>query len=143
LTEEISKAISTGLTFADACSLVGISETSFYTWRRKGDAELKRRGAKAAKSDPNAEPYVQFTQSIKGAIPRRKRKLLNMIYKHAEIEWVAAAWLLERMHPDEFSLVQKVRTELTGKDGGAVKVQNGIAPEVRAALDKIYGGGGE
>lgn len=86
---------------------------------------------------------MQFTQAIKGAIPRRKRKLLNMIYKHAEFEWVAAAWLLERMHPDEFSLVQKVRTELTGKDGGAVKVQGGVAPEVLAALDKIYGGGGE
>jgi len=120
---------------------VGISETSFYTWRRKGDAELKRRGAKDAKSDPNAEPYVQFTQSIKGAIPRRKRKLLNMIYKHAEIEWVAAAWLLERMHPDEFSLVQKVRTELTGKDGGAVKVQTtqDITDE---QLERIISGAG-
>jgi len=32
------------------------------------------------------------------------------------------------------------RQEVTGKDGGAVKVQGGLSPEFIAALNKIYGG---
>jgi hypothetical protein len=32
------------------------------------------------------------------------------------------------------------RQELTGKDGGAVKVQGGLSPEFVTALNKIYGG---
>ena len=44
---------------------------------------------------------------------------MAQIRLHASGDWRAAAWILERRHPDDYGK----RTELTGKDGGPVKTE--------------------
>ena len=50
-------------------------------------------------------------------------------------------FLMKAHRPEKYRDVY--RTELTGKNGGAVKVQSGLSPEFAAALNKIYGDKGD
>ena len=107
LTKEIEQAIVTGLSYRDACEVVGINESTFYKWIQRGEAELERvaDGGDVAESE---QPFVQFVNTIKKAIPKRKSTLLHKI--RTDESWQSAAWLLERIHPDEFSRHVKVES---------------------------------
>ncbi len=124
-----------GLSNTDAIALAGIDDSTFYKWLKRGGAEAARLAAhpKAAPRDRET-PFVQFFQYIKGAIPRRKMKLLGTIHTATVDNWTAAAWLLERLHPDEFARRETVRNEVTGADGGPVVIDDsGITDDERAA----------
>lgn len=104
LTEEICNNITIGLSNKDACALSGITEAAFYKWMKRGQQELDRvsvgNGRKISKKE---KPFVFFVESIKKAQPKRKRRLIGKIQIAAETgQWQAAAWILERLHPQEF-----------------------------------------
>lgn len=61
-----------------------------------------------ANPSPTERPFVEFADIIKRAIPRRKLTLLTKI--RSDESWQSAAWLLERIHSDEFSRNLKVQT---------------------------------
>lgn len=82
LTAEVCKYISNGLSQVDACTMVDISEDTFYRW---------------AKEKP------EFSEQLKKATIRFKLYHLMNIGKHAEVSFPASAWLLERKFSSEFS----------------------------------------
>jgi hypothetical protein len=106
LTKKICAAIRTGLTYKDACLVAGISETSFYEWRSKGEQELARLNEKGARRRSSMQPYADFAESLKKAVPQRKLTLLNNIRKANA--WQSDAWLLERLHYDEFGKRERI-----------------------------------
>src|SRR3990167_7421744 len=117
MVKAITGAIADGLSNVDATAVSGISEKSFYDWLKRGEAEAQRRAAgEQARVDEN--PFLQFLQSIKKAVPKRKRKHLCNIARASRRTWQASAWLLERQHPDEFG--QRARLEHSGPDGGPI-----------------------
>ena len=100
------EAIDIGLTHKLACEYAVISESTFYAWVQRG---------KAATSGI----YLEFLDALARAEAQGASRLLAQIRLHAATDWRAAAWVLERRHPDDYGK----RAEVTGKEGGPVQVE--------------------
>lgn len=94
LTQELLERMVTlkrdGLTDKDICAAVGIDQSTLYRWLRECDTRLKR----------------ALNAQLKKADSEYKEELLNCIRDAARAKnsfWTAAAWLLERKYPDEYS----------------------------------------
>lgn len=112
--EIIARAIAEGLSTKDTCALVEIDPTTFYRWFNDGEEEIKRLDALPHDWDendinPHLVNYVLFNNAVKKAIPMRKLALINKI--RLADEWQSKAWLLERLHPEEFGKRTVVKIE--------------------------------
>ena len=135
--QNISASISVGLSNQDAATVNGIDRSTFYNWLCRGETEIARVAGTRRKIRKREAPFVEFFYAIKKAGPRRKRSLLAHIRsaaqggalitetrtikrgkeivekvtveKAAPPQWQAAAWLLERINPEEFSKRIQVR----------------------------------
>lgn len=94
LTEEMLRRMvelkKNGLTDKDICAAVGIHQSSFYRWIGEPKTKLQR----------------ALSEELKKAESDYKEELLNCIRDAAMAKnsfWTAAAWLLERKYPDQFS----------------------------------------
>ena len=100
LVEKAVEMKSHGMTNADICRALGVSETAWYNWLREPDTKVK----------------VALVEGIKKAEAEYKETLLQSIMATATREknpqWTAAAWLLERKYPDEYAqTTRKAETE--------------------------------
>lgn len=102
LLKEIIKNIEEGSSNKDACILAGISEETFYQW-------LRPTVQVDGKDVPNSDFKPELSESIKKAIIKRKKALINKII--TDPSWQARAWYLERQHYDEFGQKQKIEVE--------------------------------
>ena len=120
VTERFIRAIRVGCPIKDACGCAGISETTYFKWMQWADSDRK-----------DVKKYREFRDSVKAAEGEATQGWLAIIEKAArEGSWQAAAWKLERRR-DMF--IPKVRQEVTGKDGEAIKIEE----QVREARDVI------
>lgn len=91
LVEQAVEMKSHGMTNADICRALCVSETAWYNWLREPDTKVK----------------VALVEGIKKAEAEYKETLLQSIMATATREknpqWTAAAWLLERKYPDEYA----------------------------------------
>ena len=88
-----------GLTSRDICQALGICEQAFCRWVIRPSRKLHRslsEGLKRAKADYKAE----LLASIMDTATREK-----------DPQWTAAAWLLERKHPDEYAQTTREKDE--------------------------------
>ena len=101
--DEAKQALSVGFPQGRIASLLGISEAAFSRMlnRNKGENEL--------------------AISLSLAKEKGKKNLLGLIDKHAQKNWQAAAWLLERCNGSEF----------------AQRTQTGSSPQVQVNLSNI------
>lgn len=104
--KKIVKALAAGATHDLAALYAGISRTSFYEWKAKGEA-----------GDPN---FTDFSDAIALAEGKGAVELLETIQTAVKDpkEWRAATWILERRYPDDYG---KVRQEITGANGGPIE----------------------
>ena len=104
----IVDGINAGLTFGLTCARAGVTPATFYTfyWLEKGEA---------AKSGA----LMEFFDTVSRAKADSAMRLVSQITLQAPTDWRAAAFLLERRFPDDYGK----RSEVTGKDGGPVKVE--------------------
>ena len=111
----------------NACAAMGISEENFYNWMRRGEDEADRlKLLKGGTPMPNEDKYLQFFQSVKEAKARSRSLLHGVIIKEAfNGDWKAAAWMLSRTSPDQYS--EKVQAELSTKVSNPVEIQVSIA----------------
>ena len=94
-----------------AASAAGVSKQTLYTWLRQG-AE-------------GEEPFTQFLDAVERAQGEADIRDLKTIREAAHGgAWQAAAWRLERRHPDQWG---RRRVEMTGAGGGLVGVD--VTPE--------------
>ena len=102
--EAVLNAIEAGGTLTDAARVAGIGRRTLYDWLEQ-DPELGER--------------------IDEAKLRRREKLLRRIEQSSEEgDWKAAAWILERTMPEEFSRNAKVTV------GGQLATSNVIVNKV-------------
>tara|TARA_Y100001938_G_scaffold91190_1_gene125092 strand:- start:85 stop:540 length:456 start_codon:yes stop_codon:yes gene_type:complete len=101
--DEAKQALSVGFPQGRIASLLGISEAAFSRMlnRNKGENEL--------------------AISLSLAKEKGKKNLLGLIDKHAQKNWQAAAWLLERCNGSQF----------------AQRTQAGSSPQVQVNLSNI------
>lgn len=120
LTAALCAELKLGMSIRAACQHVGIDDSTFRKWMMRGaDGE---------------EPFVTFRTEATQAKSDGVRALVVTVRKAAASDWRAAAWILERREPDDWSK----RTEISGPDGGPVQVQNlaaEIAQQLKTATD--------
>jgi len=125
LTDEIVErfltAIKLGCPKKDACGASGIAEATLYRWMEWADSDRRDAGR-----------YKDFQEQIKIAEGEATRNWLAIIERAArDGSWQAAAWKLERRRG---MFIPKVRTEVTGRDGEAIKIES-EARSAREILD--------
>ena len=106
-----------GMYITQACDMVGLSKSSYYSWIN--------RAKKIEKSDdevaPDDEIYVEFLDSVKKARAEAEAYHLKNVRDAGEISWQASAWWLERSAPDRWG--RRERVEVVGKDEGPVVIK--------------------
>lgn len=104
-TVQLEKLLSSHPSTITACTLAGVEERTYYKWIEKAD-------------EPDAlKIYVQFRQRMRVARQLGKMSKVQIIHTAAtgpDGDWRAAAWLLERTHPDEFAPKEKLDVRHTG-----------------------------
>jgi transposase len=106
----IVEAIRNGNYMETAAQAVGVHKGTLYRWIEQAD-------------DPEASDiYRAFRDAVESARAEAEKRDLDIITRAAhDGSWQAAAWKLERRTPQRWGRVN--RTEVTGADGGALKVE--------------------
>lgn len=115
VTEIVCRELRLGLSIASACAAANIDKATYHRWIARGD---------------EGPPFGDFRDATTKARSEGTRGLEHTVRKAAVGDWRAAAWMLERRAPEDWSK----RTEITGKDGGAVEVQVIVSPGLLADI---------
>jgi hypothetical protein len=98
LTPKLQKAITghiaDGLPYDTACALVGIDYQTFSLWMRRGkgtDSQM-----------PQTELYMNFMIAVQKAKAQAEAFAVQSVVVAYPDNWKAAAWMLERRHPDKW-----------------------------------------
>ena len=128
---EICKNIASGLSAKDSAQMSGVAESTFHEWCRPLNAD----------GSSNRNYHPELTESLNEAVIKRKRLWLKAI--RTDKSWQSRAWLLERIHKDEFSTRKE---ELhSGKLEQAITVSimpyipHGATPEQLSRIKEAYG----
>jgi len=97
ITIEVTKRIRAGNYIKVACEAVGISQTSYFDWLKKGEQGI--------------EQYAEFLGAIKKAEAEAQVNFVAIIASQAPTQWQAAAWWLERRFPDKWGRKEKIEIE--------------------------------
>jgi transposase len=105
IVDEVARAIALGMTQTDAARAAGVQPRTFESWLEKG-----RAGNPA---------YARIVDPIDNARALGQRSLADRIAKASNKDWRAAAWILERRHPqtwgkhDTLHMSAKIETAVT------------------------------
>lgn len=120
LTKEIIKQveqyIKSGMSQEDCISYLGVCKTSFYAYKKKGEAlidKIENDEINKKKLTLKEKLYINFANTLKKAQIDNKMRCVTIIQKSAETSWQAAAWFLERRYFDEYG--KKEKHEIEGK----------------------------
>lgn len=128
--ERIVTAIRAGSYLDDAANYAGISYRTVLRWVERGriaDSEL----SDGNEITDDELPFWQFWQSVENARAQAVIRNVGIIQSAAQDgQWQAAAWYLERTNPRKWGRHETV--ELTGADGGAIKVEHSVKDTLAA-----------
>jgi len=94
--DSILEAIRIGITFERAAELHRVSRATIYRWR-------------------NEDP--EFDKDVLEAVVYSEAILLQRINDKTTDDWKAAAWILERRHPNQYSPRREIDVTVTKSDG--------------------------
>lgn len=126
LLDLICRALRAGSFIEPACIASGIHESTFYSWRERGEADLEN-GVESkyaefveATTRARAEGEVGAVATVRragaGRAPVFDKKTGEMLDSGMPGDWRAAAWLLERGHRERWGKVH----EISGPGGGPI-----------------------
>ncbi len=108
---KLLKAIRYGNDKKVACALAGISETTLYRWleqAQKKNARVELREFRESFERAEAEAEVMKVSHITQAANNGR--------------WQAAAWWLERKHPERWGQQTKIKAEVSGPNGEPIAI---------------------
>ena len=123
ITERIAREMALGLSLESAAQRCGVASRTAHQWHSNGKAGKR--------------PYVAFFAAIQKAESDREQRLLAIVDaackpdKQGKISWQAAAWKLERLHPDRWArpaqriVLDPTRLEVSGPDKGPIELGKG------------------
>jgi hypothetical protein len=91
LQAKIVEALANGNTIENSCAMCGLGYRTIFRYLASGEAS-------------EASPYRQFWQDVKAAHGNLESWHVQNIRNHAEKQWTASAWYLERSNPDRWAL---------------------------------------
>jgi hypothetical protein len=95
LLESICQLAGQGIPIRTVCGHLGITTFNFYHWLKLGDRDLRE--------DDESSVYAQFSTAFARARSRWAISMQAVIALAAPKDWRAAAWLLERRIPGQWS----------------------------------------
>jgi len=107
--DKLLKAIRYGNDKKIACAFAGISEATLYRWLEQ-----------AQKKNARAE-LREFRESLERAEAEAEVIKISRVTQAADNgRWQAAAWWLERKHPERWGQQTRIKAELSGPDGAPI-----------------------
>jgi transposase len=102
LIDTIISNIKVGAYVETASAAAGIHKDTYYRWLREG-ARIRRATPGTAYDRPLSEEeelMAAFSDAVEKAQAEAQMRDIKIIAKAAELQWQAAAWKLERKHPE-------------------------------------------
>lgn len=128
LIERVATLIRQGNFIDTACKAVGISRQTYHTWLKEGGNALHEAGYDFNRiREPRIRLAARFSDACARASAEAEANGIASIARHAEDDWRAAAWHLERRYPRKWG-AQKQQLEVTGPGGGAIQWEIKLAP---------------
>lgn len=93
---KVVNAIKVGAYIETAAAFAGISKSTLYDWLRKG-------------ANNPGTPYATFAECVAQAMAASEVRDLAIITLAAKKAWQAAAWKLERKHPQKYGRRQVIQ----------------------------------
>jgi hypothetical protein len=124
----VMREISEGCSYVNACQMSGLDESTFHKWKKEGDLILKQleeaenKGKFKIALTKREKFLIQFVQSLVLARAKGISRNLKRINNAADSQWQAAAWLLERMDPENFGRKDKHELAHTGNITGSLSL---------------------
>lgn len=97
LEERLLQALMKGASYRLACKYAGCSYEQYREWMRKGERQHN-----AGVVEGEGDMFHDFMCKVHKAIGYRALKWLEKIDDAMPVHWQAAAWKLERCHPEEY-----------------------------------------
>ncbi len=98
LEAKLLSAIEGGLPLKQSAMLAGVCYETLNRWRKRGEIE-------------GAPPeFRHFCQALQRSEAIAMQRLVSQVSKAGNTDWRAAAWILERRHPNEFGKIERVES---------------------------------
>lgn len=118
LQAKFCEALENGDSILGACGYVGISEKTYYNWINKGK-KAKRKTI-----------YRDFLECVEKAKAKALHNFEQVITSASMEHWQAAAWMLERRHPNLYGKREKIEADLNHKG------LSGLADAIKSSEEK-------
>lgn len=109
ITDTVAQAVAAGNYLEVAAAYAGISRDVLFRWLKEGRAS----------TNPD-DPAKKFSDAVDAALARAEVTDVALLARHAQKDWRAAAWRLERRAPKRWG--RRDHIEHTGPDGGPIPV---------------------
>ena len=119
---ELCGHLENGNPISTACALVGIGESTYHKWQKRGKEEMQRveEGHANCRIRKEEARYVEFVEATTHARAEGDRRHVQNIIDAGSEDWRASAWYLEHARPEKWS--KKTKHEHMGEGGGPVQV---------------------
>lgn len=129
----IAHLVAYGCSIESASEQCGISKHTFYAWLRRGRAALDAaephmpidsaldvtyRTRLLLSIDEAERPFADFTSAVESALGRAEVGYSLAMRRHADDDWRAAAWWLERRNARLYGSKETIRLGLAGPEPG-------------------------
>lgn len=128
--EKFLTAIAKGASYHIACGYAGISYQTLRRWMKSGEAISDLFEEQIEVHEDRL--YLEFYCDVKRVESYAALKWLEKIDEASQFHWQAAAWKLERRHPEDYG-----RQEREGKN----EAEDSMLHKARAEVDKLKGDG--
>lgn len=98
----ISRGIEAGLSDKAACGVAGVTDRTYRRWLAEGKRLLER-------DDDSDHPLAAFARMVEAC---RACAAVNTINEASKTDWTAAAFMLERLHPETFGPPKSLTRDL-------------------------------
>jgi len=120
--EAVCEGIKKGNYISTVMKGVGVDPGNHWKWYKKGEkGELDSKGS---------DIYIQYYQAVNKAEAEAEQRMIEQWKEFFPSDWRAIQTFMERRWSDRWGRNDKIRQELTGKDGGAIETENKHKHEV-------------
>lgn len=133
VTEAFVAYLEAGSFVGNACAAIGFSEQTLSNWRRRGAAWIDSTTGERLPDIPEGElPFVEFVEETTRAIARGITFHEVNLRRHAEEDWRASSFFLERRQPSQYSKRIEIDTDPGDREPAPLSVAT--AAEVEEAF---------
>ena len=108
-----------------AARSVGIAPSTYHAWLARGRKVIAAAGDDVTEIPDEDAPFVAFVEAVDAALAEAEIHATTIVRAAMPADWRAAAWYLERRHPDRWRRRAAGELDANTEDQGAEQ-----APEV-------------